>query len=60
MIHYKKEDQRGEMHCDMCGNVDEFEGWDWNEFVKDAKENGWQVKLVVNEYRHYCPNCPQK
>ena len=48
------------MHCDMCGNVDEFEGWDWNEFVKDAKENGWQVKLVVNEYRHYCPNCPQK
>ena len=57
MIKYNKDNQAGEIFCDKCNYSGEFEGFDWFDFLNNAKSDGWKVKLENDEFHHYCEDC---
>jgi len=45
-----------DLECDSCGesevNMDSFD-----DALNYAKENGWKIKKINGEWKHYCPDC---
>ena len=45
------------MHCDFCSDYEEFDTEDFQQMITDAKELGWKMLKVDNEWAHKCPSC---
>jgi Fe2+ or Zn2+ uptake regulation protein len=46
--------------CDGCGEAEVIQLGGVSEFVdfiEVAKENGWLIKKINDEYCHYCQSC---
>jgi hypothetical protein len=51
------------LSCDTPGCDGEFEhdGWiEWEEFLADAKADGWVSQRIGGEWKHWCPDCADK
>lgn len=46
--------------CNTVGcesTVESTEWTDFQEFINDAKADGWRMRFVEGEWEHYCPDC---
>ena len=46
----------GTASCDHCCIQEEFDG-DFDEIVRQMKENGWKIRKVDDDWLHFCPAC---
>jgi len=46
-----------DIFCDTCGDADNYEGTDFYDALKEAREDGWKIKKLFGEWKHYCPEC---
>lgn len=56
MTEYEKDLELMTMECDGCSFASSFEG-DWKDCIAEAKEEGWRIVKVGEEWRHYCEDC---
>lgn len=47
------------MCCDFCEEESQFYG-EWNECIREAKEEGWKIFKADEEWVHKCPVCANK
>jgi hypothetical protein len=48
--------------CDMpaCGTENTYNADSWQDFIDQAKEDGWKIKRNGDEWEHFCPDCAQE
>jgi len=47
-----------EISCDYCSEDIEIDsGGDWQDMLKQIKEEGWKIGRVNDEWKHACPEC---
>jgi hypothetical protein len=58
MLIYDEDYQILDIICDLCGEIDTYDG-KWHECIKDAKTDGWVLYNIGSEreWEHYCINC---
>jgi hypothetical protein len=58
MIDYNNDESSMVMDCDGydCDESLEMYG-DFVECIQEAKDNGWKVMKIDEEWEHFCPRC---
>lgn len=46
--------------CTDCGEDYNGGTLEWNEFIAELKDVGWQIRKVDDEWEHLCPDCREE
>ena len=47
-----------EISCDYCSEDIEIDsGGDWQDMLKQIKEEGWKIFKINDEWKHVCSEC---
>jgi hypothetical protein len=57
MIEYNRDFAEYEISCDFCSEDIEIEADDWNDMLSQIDDEGWEYRIVGNEWKHKCPTC---
>ena len=49
-----------DLYCDSCDFSQTFDDMDFTSMIKEAKDYGWTIRKVNNDWEHYCPTCSEK
>jgi hypothetical protein len=51
-----------DMTCDICGKTIylDFERDDFIGAIREAKQSGWRITKIADDWEHYCPACVDK
>lgn len=58
-IEFNNYKQEGVINCDECGESEEYFAEDFYDFIAIAKNQGWRIKKVNDEWQHFCENCSE-
>jgi hypothetical protein len=56
-IEFNNYKQEGIISCDECGESEEYLADDFYDFITIAKNEGWRIKKIDDEWQHFCENC---
>lgn len=45
--------------CDVCGDDEGLDEYDFFDAVNEAKSNGWKIFKEQGEWMHKCPSCAE-